>query len=148
MRLLKKEREALASLLEQGAETPADLVDDFVKLLDQLRGERSHHYACAIVAGIPMTIGPYTTKAQATKAIEKFGADRVWVVPGWTEEGWVRHLSEVDAKPEPAKLSADEQRKRESMFWQKARPLMDGQADGLVVKDRGPQVRLLKGAWG
>lgn len=149
MRLRKAEREALASLLEQGADTPGDLVDEFVKLLDELRGARSHHYACAIVAGIPMTIGPYTTKAQATKAIEKFGADKVWVVLGWTEEGWVAHLASVDAKPEPAKLNAAEQRKRDSMFWQKARPLMDGRADGLVVKDRGPQVKLLKkGHWG
>jgi hypothetical protein len=25
---------------------------------------------------------------------------------------------------------------------------MDGDADGLVVQDRGPAVKLLKGAWG
>ena len=145
----KAERDALANLLEQGAETPGDLVDAFVSLLDELRGKRSHHYAITIIAGVPVTLGPYTTRAQAEKALAKFPTDRTWVVPGWTEEGWVAHLAEVDAKPEPAKLNAAEQRKRDSMFWQKARPLMDGDADGLVVKDRGPQVRLVKrGAWG
>jgi hypothetical protein len=148
MRLRKAEREALASLLEQGADTPGDLVDAFVSLLDDLRGKRSHHYACAIVAGFPLSIGPFSTKAQAEKAIAKFPAEKKWIVPGWTEEGWVAHLAEVDAKPEPAKPNAAEQRKRDSLFWQKARPLMDGDADGLVVKDRGPAVRLLKGAWG
>ena len=131
MRLRKAERDALASLLEQGADTPSDLVDDFVKLLDELRGARPHHYACAIVAGIP-----YATKAQAEKAIAKFPAEKKWIVPGWTEEGWVAHLAEVDAKPEAAKPNAAEQRKRDAMFWQKARPLMDGEADGLVLKPR------------
>jgi hypothetical protein len=148
MKPRKAERDALASLLEQGAETPGDLVDAFVSLLDGLRGRRSHHYAITIIAGIPATLGPYSTRAQAEKALAKFPTDRTWVVPGWTEEGWVQHLTEVDAKPEPAKLNAAEQRKRDSMFWQKARPLMDGDADGLVVKDRGPAVKLLKGAWG
>ena len=148
MRLRKAERDALANLLEQGAETPGDLVDAFVSLLDELRGKRSHHYAITIIAGVPVTLGPYTTRAQAEKALAKFPTDRTWVVPGWTEEGWVAHLASVDARPEPAKLNAAEQRKRESMFWQKARPLMDGDADGLVVKDRGPAIKLLKGAWG
>jgi hypothetical protein len=136
VRLRKAERDALASLLEAGAETPGDLVDDFVRLLDELRGARSHFYACAIVAGIPLSIGPYATKAQAKKAIEKMHLDKAWIVPGWTEEGWVAHLKEVDAKPEPAKLNAAEQRKRDSLFWQKARPLMDGEAEGLALKPR------------
>lgn len=148
MKLKKAEKEALASLLETGAETPEALVEDFVKLLDQLRGARSHFYACAIVAGIPLTIGPYSTRGQAEKAIAKFDAQKKWIVPGWTEEGWVAHLAEVDAKPEPQELNATERRKREAAFWSKARPLMDGEANGIVVKDRGPQITLLKGAWG
>lgn len=150
MRLRKAEKEALANLLQQGAETPEQLVDSFVDLLDELRGARSHHYACAIVAGFPLTIGPYTTTAQAKKAIGKLGATKAWIVPGWTEEGWVNHLAEVDAPPAPHKLSAAEERKRDSLFWQKARPLMDGEADGLVVKDRGVQIKqiLKPGHWG
>jgi hypothetical protein len=149
MRLRKAEKEALANLLEQGAETPEALVEDFVKLLDELRGARSHHYACAIVAGIPLSIGPFTTNAQAVKAIGKLGAEKVWIVPGWTEEGWTAHLAEVDAKPQKHELNAEERRKRESLFWSKARPIMDGEADGIVVKDRGPAVSLLKkGHWG
>ena len=151
MKLRKAERDALANLLEQGAESSEALVDDFVKLLDELRGARSHFYACAIVAGIPLSIGPYTTKAQAKKAIEKFGAEKVWIVPGWTEEGWVAHLKEVDAKPEPAKLNTAEQRKRDSLFWQKARPLMDGEAEGLVLKPRDDvwvkPLKTPKGVW-
>lgn len=149
MRLKKAEKEALAALLIDGADSPEDLVDIFVKKLDELRGARSHFYACAIVAGIPLTIGPFTTRAQAEKAIGKFDAQKKWIVPGWTEEGWVAHLAEVDAKPVKAELNATERRKREAGFWAKARPLMDGEANGLVVKDRGPAISLVKkGHWG
>jgi hypothetical protein len=148
VRLRKSEKEALANLLEQGAASAEELAEDFVKLLDELRGARSHFYACAIVAGFPLTIGPYTTKAQAEKAIAKFPAEKKWAVSGWTEEGWVAHLAEVDAKPAKHELSSAEHRKRDSAFWGKARPIMDGEANGLVVKDRGVQITLLKGAWG
>jgi hypothetical protein len=149
MKLRKAEKEALAALLESGAETAEELAEGFVKLLDTLRGARSHHYAAAIVAGIPLTIGPYVTKAQAEKAISRFPAEKKWIVPGWTPEGWDTHLADVDAKPVKQEVSAAEQRKRGSLFWAKARPIMDNEADGLVLQERGTvQVKLLKGAWG
>lgn len=162
MRLKKAEKEALASLLEAGAETPEALVEDFVKLLDQLRGERSHHYACAIVAGIPMTIGPYSTRGQADKAIRKLGGDcvttlsddgtevvrkKIWIVPGWTEEGWLAHLAEVDKEPVPAKQGE----MKNGTFWGRVSQIKDNELTAIVGHNKQDiEIKafpLSKGAW-
>lgn len=148
MRLRKHEREQLAALLEQGAETPELLAEEFVKHLDQLRGERSHHYACAIVAGIPMTIGPYSTKGQAERALAKFPVDRAWAVPGWTAEGWVNHIAEVDKEPPPR---VTEQLKG-GQFWGRVQEIKDHERTALVGQRRQDveikPLKLPRGAWG
>lgn len=148
MRLLKKEKEAIAQLLEQGAETPEALAEEVAKLLDRLRGERGYHYACAIVAGIPMTIGPYTTRRQAEKALGRFPADKAWLVQGWTEEGWIAHLAEVD-KPAPPR--GTEQLKG-GQFWGKVQAIREHEQTAIVGKSRQDiEIRpfvIPKGAWG
>lgn len=94
MQLRKAEKEELCALLEQGAETPEALVNDFVKTLDAQRSQRSHYFACMLVAGFPLAIGPFSTSGQAAKAAQKMPAEKAWVVPGWTSEGWHVHLGE------------------------------------------------------
>jgi hypothetical protein len=152
MRLLKKEKEALASLLIEGAASPEDLVDLFVKKLDELRGERTHVFACAVVAGMPITIGPVSTRNQAEKIVAKIAADRAWVVPGWTAEGWERHIAEVDTPPEPQTLNAKEEAARSKGFWAKVSQIREHEATAIVGKGRQDieikAVALPKGYWG
>jgi hypothetical protein len=152
MRPRKKELEALSALLEGGAETPEQLAELFIKEWERLLAERSHVYACMIVGGFPLSVGPFSTKNQAQKAIEKLGADKAWIVTGWTPEGWERHLSEVDAKPEPHKPNAAEEKKREKAFWSTVRRIEDGDQTAIVCKNRGEveikAVKLPRGTWG
>lgn len=136
MRLLKREKDALAELLMQGAESPEILAEELVKRLDEMRGERTHVFACAIVAGVPISIGPLSTRNQAEKAIAKIGADKAWVVPGWTAEGWEGHISELDKEPEPAKVNSAEQKKLDSRFWAKVSEIREKESTALVGQRR------------
>jgi hypothetical protein len=136
LRLLKREKEALSELLIAGAETPEVLVDLFVKKLDELRAERTHVFACAVVAGIPITIGPVSTRNQAEKLIGKVGASRAWVVPGWTAEGWERHIAEVDTPPDPHTLNAKEEAARAKGFWAKVQQIREHETTALVAKNK------------
>lgn len=136
MRLLKSQKDALSALMMQGAESPEVLVEDFVKRLDEMRGERTHVFACAIVAGVPISIGPLSTRNQAEKAIAKIAVDRAWVVPGWTAEGWEAHITELDVVPEPAKLTAAEQKKREGKFWAKVSEIREKETTAIVGSRR------------
>lgn len=148
MKPRKAELAALSALLEAGAESPADMAEVFIKEWERLLGERSHVYACMIVGGFPISVGPFATKNQAQRAIEKLGADKAWIVTGWTPEGWERHLEEVDAKPEPQKLSADEQRKRDKAFWSKVHAIREGDVTAVTGKVEVKALKIPRGAWG
>lgn len=149
MRLLKREKDALAALLVEGAESPEDLVESFVKKLDELRGTRTHSYACMIVAGIPLAIGPFATDSQAERAAKKLGAEKLWVVGGWTPEGWANHLAELDKAPEPLKLNAKEKAAREKGFWSKVSRVRDGEVTAITGKvEIKPLVTPGRGYWG
>lgn len=154
MRLKKAEKEALAGLLEAGAETPEQLAEDFVKLLDQLRGERSHRYAVLQVAGIPVVVGPFATEKQARSAVEKAAiADKViWVHDGWTEEGLKAHMEKVDAPPKPHEPNAAERRKLEKGFWAHVSRIRDGEATAIVGHNKQDiEIKpfpIQRGAWG
>lgn len=118
MKLLKSEGMALAALLEQGAETPLQLAEAFTRELDRLRGERGLlYYACFEYAGIPGVVGPFSTRKQAETAMGEMPCDNAWVIPGRTAEGHAAHLAAMAEPPAPFKLSAQEERKRTSMFW-------------------------------
>jgi hypothetical protein len=152
-RLRKNEREALAEILMSGAETPEELAQLVADKLDELRGERTFSYACMIVAGIPMAVGPFATANQAQKAADKAAlADKVWIVSGWTPDGFAAHLAELDKAPEPHKPNAKEQRARDRQFWSKVRAIEDGEATAIVGKSRRDiEIRAFpipKGAWG
>jgi hypothetical protein len=102
MRLLKKERDALIDLLNEGAEGPAELADDCAKTLDGLRGDRNYHYALVQhVVGFHV-IGPFATAGQAEKAGAKHpAAERCWVIQGFSAEGIDRLIREADTPAAP-----------------------------------------------
>lgn len=102
MKLLKREREALAELLECGAESSEALAELAAAKIDTLRAERGFQYGVLMVAGIGKVVGPFSTGHQAAKAIEKHGAERAWVVGGHTSEGLDLHMVKVD-EPAPTK---------------------------------------------
>lgn len=100
MRLLKKEREALAALLEQGADTPEELAEIVAAELDRLRGERNYHYAVAHTDGPSQVLGPFATVGQANKAVRKYPATKTFFLThGNTAEGLDRIIREVDEPP-------------------------------------------------
>lgn len=148
MRPRKKELEALSALLEGGADTPEQLAEAFIKEWERLLAQRSHIYACMIVGGFPLAHGPYSTKNQAQKAIEKLGADKAWIVTGWTADGWLNHLAEVDREPAPHEV----EQLKGGQFWGKVQAIREGDATAIVGKNRQdieikPFVHK-KGAWG
>jgi len=148
-RLRKNEREALAEILMAGAETPEELAQLVADKMDELRSERTHSYACMIVAGIPVAVGPFATDNQARKAAEKAAlADKAWVVSGWTPEGFAAHLAELDKVPERAELNAKEQRDRERGFWAKVSRIKNGETVAITGKVEIKPLRLPRGAWG
>lgn len=105
MRLLKREKDALAALLERGAESPHDLAEDIVAELDRARGERDFHYAVVYTAGPAMVLGPFSTVVQASKAVHKYpAAEKFFLTHGNTAEGLERVIREVD---EPAAPKGD-----------------------------------------
>ena len=146
-RLRKNEREALAALLEEGADTPETLAQIVADRLDELRGARSHHFACMIVAGIPVAVGPYSTRGQAAKVVTKLHADRAWVVGGWTPEGFIAHLDNLDVEVEAFKVNAKEQAARDKNFWGKVSRIRENEATAITGK---VEIRTLvkKGDWG
>lgn len=105
MNLLKKERAALIEIAESGDFLDSgEFVDALVKKLDEVRGERVFQHAFLKIAGVWTVAGAYSTANQARKAIEKYPlAERAYVVPGRTAEGWVRHLEEIEKPREPSK---------------------------------------------
>ena len=108
MQLLKKEREALAALLEQGAETPDELAKIVAGKLDEMRASRTT-YTVVLRFGIGihqhhMCFGPYSTRAQAEKAFDKHlvhTQPSAWAfVPTRTAEGIEEMIAEADKTPE------------------------------------------------
>jgi hypothetical protein len=148
-RLRKNEREVLAELLEQGADTPETLAQLVADKLDELRGERTGHYACMIVAGIPVAVGPFATDNQAQKAAEKAAlADKTWIVDGWTPEGWANHLTELDKAPERSALNKKEEAARAKAFWGRVSRIKDGEATAITGNVTVKPLKLPKGCWG
>jgi hypothetical protein len=94
-------------------------------------------YGCFIYAGIPGVVGPYTTRNQAAKALAKIPADKTWIVPGWTAEGWTRHIAEVDTKPEPrGPQDADKG------FWARVREIENGERTAIGGRVEIKRVKL------
>lgn len=175
MSLLKHERERLAALLEEGGEerhskkcvayehpapcenlrgclSGAEVLTELVaKELDRLRGERTHVFGCAIVAGVPLAVGPYSTRNQVEKAMTQLGADRVWVVPGWTADGWERHIAELDTPPEKRRTTSKEEQKKATGFWAKVSQIRDHEVTAIVAKNKSDveikPFKIPKGVW-
>ena len=108
MQLLKKEREALAELLEQGAETPDELAKIVAAKLDELRAARTT-YTVVLRFGIGVhqfhvAYGPYQTRNKAQVAFEKYLRQMepsAWAfVPTRTAEAGAQLLAEVDERPD------------------------------------------------
>lgn len=102
MKALKRELEAVAAILEAGAEDSMTLAAMAIAEIDQQRGGRSFQYGVLLVAGIGKVIGPFATPLQALRATAKHGAERAWVVGGHTSEGLDLHMVKVD-EPAPTK---------------------------------------------
>lgn len=135
MRLRKNEKDALIDLAESGDfESSADFVEAMAKELDRLRGERTHIYACAIVAGIPIAMGPLATRNQAEKALLKLGYEKGWVVPGWTAEGWDSHLAQMDKPHERKPLTAKQEAAASKGFWSKVSEIREGERTAITGK--------------
>lgn len=100
MKPLKREKDALAAMLQNGAESPEALAEQIFNAVDVQRGERNYSYALVKTLIGYTIIGPFSTDNQAEKAAAKHpAAERAWVVPGFTPEGLDRLIRETD---EPA----------------------------------------------
>ena len=105
---LKRETTAIAELLAAGDETPEALANAVIKKLDEVRGERTTHYVLLRMGHGQATtfygFGPYSTKNQALKSIEKNPtaqlATAMAVVPTTSSEGLDQLIASVDSKPE------------------------------------------------
>lgn len=107
MQALKSEVVAVQAAIEQPHETAADAAKAAIAALDQARTERVTHFAVlrfghgnrAFFQGL----GPYSTRNQAVKAIEKYPATNMStgcaVVPTLTDEGLDALLAKIDAPP-------------------------------------------------
>ena len=103
MQPLKKEVEAVAAALEQPHESAAHAAKAAIAALDKARTERVTYFAVLRFGklGVFSGFGPYSTQAQATKAIEKHPAAGMAtayaVVPTLTDEGLDALIARVDA---------------------------------------------------
>lgn len=133
-KLYKEELKAIVTILEDPTPfaTPEEAAQAIADALDDFRSKRLWFYGCYIVAGIPGCLGPFSTKNQAQKALEKHGADRGWVVPGRTPEGLERLLSALDEQPERKALK--DLPDAGKGFWPKAFAIKDGEAAGIVAE--------------
>lgn len=128
MKLSKREKTAIAKMLEVGAETPEVLAEECNSELDKIRGERTYWFGIGLTGGVSVVVGPFTTRGQVVKALDK-NVEKFWAVPGYTAEGWVRHLAEVDAPPpEPAEEKAGKD------FWPKAMAIKNGEQVGIIAQ--------------
>jgi len=105
---LKREVEAVAALLEAGAEDSTALAKLVIAEVERVRAERTTHMVVMRMGqGVATTYygyGPYSTKAQGVKAFEKNPAAGLAtayaVVPTTSAEGLELLIASVDAKPE------------------------------------------------
>lgn len=111
MRALKPSHvKAIAALLEEGAETSEELAKAVMRKVDELREDDKTH----IVVGqwnsssgsFYLGYGPYSTKKQAEKAIEKgkgvpILAEHIAVVPVYTAEHIEKVWESEDSPPAP-----------------------------------------------
>ena len=109
MRPLKKEIDAVAALLKQGADTPEQLAADVITTLDRARAERTT-YSLVLRFGSPgnvffQSFGPYSTINQAEKAFEKHPAAHMAtgraVVPCVNDIGLDELIARVDTPAVP-----------------------------------------------
>lgn len=137
MKLRKAELTALAELLEEGAETPETMAQDFVDRLMDLWAERQWHFAVYTIGGYFAVSGPYITERKAQDALTKAAVtDKAWVLSGATAEGWARRLEELDTPPERRKLTAKQEEQATKGFWSKAHAIREGEVPGIVVDGR------------
>lgn len=102
MNPLKKEVEAVAAALDQPHDSAEAAAKAAIKALDEARTERVTYFAVLRLGPSWFTgFGPYSTKNQAVKAIEKHPAAGMAkgyaVVPTLTEQGLDALIARVDA---------------------------------------------------
>jgi len=115
---------AIAALLEEGAETAEELAKACMRKVDELREDDKTF----IVVGqwdsqsgsFYMGYGPYSTKKQAAKAIEKGKAfptiaERIAVVPVFTPEHLERKQRELEGPPPTLKWAKEVQ--EDIQYW-------------------------------
>lgn len=108
MTALKKEVDAVAALLQEGADTPADLAKLVIKRLDEVRAERVTHFLVMKFGSKQSCFytgfGPFSTANQAVKTFEKHPAAGMAtgyaVVPTVNHLGFEELLARVDAPAE------------------------------------------------
>lgn len=109
MKALKNEIDAVAKLLVAGADTPEDLAKLVIEAVDVARTERVTYYAIFRFSSdmnpIFSGFGPFSTKNQAVRAIEKHPAagmaKGLAVVPVLNEQGFEALIAGVDAPAVP-----------------------------------------------
>ena len=107
MKPLKKEVDAVAALLVAGDETPEKLATRVIEALDQARTERVTYFSVFRFGDngnvFFQGVGPFSTRNQAVKAVEKHpaaGMARGYaVVPTLTDEGLDALIASVDETP-------------------------------------------------
>jgi hypothetical protein len=105
MKPLKKEIDAVAAALEQPHESAQQAAAAAIEAIDQARAERVMYVAAMRFEGpVFIGLGPFSTKNQAQKAIEKHPAAamvRGWaVVPTINGEGYEALLTSIDRPAE------------------------------------------------
>ena len=115
---------AVAALLEEGAETAEELAKAVIRTVDQLREDDKTFMVVgqwdSQSGSYYMGFGPYSTKKQAVKAIEKGKAaptiaEHVAVVPTFTPEHLERKWQETDGPPPTLKWAKEVQ--EDNQYW-------------------------------
>lgn len=109
MKIRKSEMDAMLGVMKLAENpeaflSPEEFLKVLVGVLDEERGKREFFYGIVNTAGINAIAGPFSTRHQAEQMVEKTPAEKAWIVPGRTGEGWAQHLIEVD---EQAKSKGD-----------------------------------------
>ena len=106
MKPLKRETDAVAALLKQGAPSPEELANLVMAKVDELRAERTTHTGVMRMGpGFYVAVGPFSTANQAKKALEKHPARSLAtgfaIAATLTEGGLEQRIAQVDAPAAP-----------------------------------------------
>ena len=137
MKLRKQELETLVAFAENpgGFETPEQFCQDFVDAYEELKSQRELWFAIGEVAGTAIAIGPHYTRTQGVKSLTANVFEKAWVTKGYTPEGWVAHMREIDTPPETMAQTAKAQREADKGFWPKAHAIREGRQTGIIATD-------------